>query len=144
MAIISGPPTVSVSSGSFTGAAQSLDVYGDFVAAYSGQIATDNSETTLLEYRSPAAIIVVTWDTAYLSTADPAGFTSDQYSFKLYFNDATIATMQHYDSSSATRGAGFPSFVIPAYTNVKVTAQNTTNGTANPCNTLMTGRIYRG
>jgi hypothetical protein len=120
---------------SFTGAAQALEIYGDFGAAYSGQILTNDNVTTHLEFRTGNFILVGSWRGDYFTN------TTQDVQWKCYFNDSEIQTMS-VDKVSAA--ASVPvNIVIPSYTIVKITAQNITDSTGILMGTNMTGRIYR-
>jgi len=120
---------------SFTGAAQALELYGDFGAAYSGQVTTNDNETTHLEFTTGNFIFVGTWRGDYYTN------TTQDVQWISYFNDSEIQTMS-VDKVSAA--ASVPvRIIIPSYTIVKITARNITDSTGVLMGTNLTGRIYR-
>ena len=123
--------------GSFTGPAEALDIYGDFGAAYSGLHDVDNNETTLIQYTSGNYLFVGTWQGYYYEAVG-----TEDFRFLMYMNGTKI---ENYIAESAIRGNSRSqlNIIIPAYTEVKLTAQNVTDNTAREIMASITGRIYR-
>lgn len=123
----------------FTGAAKAIEVYGDFAVAYSGVVSADNTETTLIESTTGNYLFVGTWLPQYMV----ASHTGDDYRFVVYLNNSIVASV--IMAAAADRDAFYlqANLIIPAYTQVKIIAQNTTDTTANNVGGILTGRLYR-
>jgi len=121
--------------GSFTGAAELLEIVGDFAFAYSGAVAVDNVETTLLEFQSGNFIFVGAFQHMYI--ADSA----DNYRWFVYLNETLVAVAA--SGSLIETGRDEVELVIPPYTQVKISAQNFADTSSNDMGAVMTGRVYR-
>jgi len=137
MAIISGPPTVSVSSGSFTGPAETLELVGDHCVAYSGVVVVDNSETTLLLFETGNYYVLLKWYPLFFES------TTDNCAWKSYLNDSLVQQTEA-DSTTDNNETVPLRMVIPAYTQVKITAINAATSTNRNLGVSLTGRVYRG
>lgn len=124
--------------GSFTGPAQTLDIYGDFAVAYSGSVGVGAAETTLLSFQTGNFLFV---GTVNFSKNNSDG---DDMQYQVYINDiAIIGLVEEY---STTRDVFFTPvpIIIPSYSVVKATALDLTGDNDRPIFSAMTGRIYRG
>jgi len=135
----SGGGTILGAGNSFTGAAKAIEVYGDFAVAYSGVVSADNTETTLIESTTGNFLFVGTWLPQYMVASQ----SGDDYRFVVYLNNSIVASV--IMASAADRDAFYlqANLIIPAYTQVKITAQNTSDTSANDVGGILTGRIYR-
>ena len=126
--------------GSFTGASASIDTVLQFAYAYSGKVAVDDNETTLIESRTGNFLFVGTWQPQYMVTS-PSG---DDYLFQVSLNDNIVASV--ILAAAADRDSFYRpvKLIIPAYTVVKMTAANVTNSDTNDVGGVLTGRTYRG
>ena len=129
-------------SNSFTGAAQALEIYGDFGSALSGGVivaqATD-PEATLLDFTSGNYLFV-----GNLQMFSPIQ-SGDDIRFTLTYNGVTIgASLSSGDTQYLSRqlDSGLR-VLIPAYTKVQLTAYNVTAATNRTQYASMIGRIYR-
>ena len=122
--------------GSFTGPAQALDIYGDFGAAYSGIVDVDNNEIALIEYTSCNYLLVGEWNGYYYEAV-----YGEDFRFIVSLNGQKI---EAFTTEGSTRGhsRAILNLIIPAYTEVKITAQNVTDSTAREMMASITGRIY--
>ena len=120
---------------SFTGSAQALELYGDYAAAYSGEVSTNDNETTHLEFQTGNFIFVGSWRPDYYHNA------SQDCQWTCYFNENKIQVISL--SATQTPAATPADIVIPSYTLVKITAFNIIDSTALLLGTNMTGRIYK-
>jgi len=114
-----------------------LNYIQDKCFAYSGAIGVPNSETTLIETQSGSGVIDAIIQCAY-GTPD-----SDNMQYKIYFNGVIV--MQVGVSGAVDQGnwqTMLYHFVIPPYTNIKITAQNTTSVTERIQTAIITGKVY--
>ena len=115
-----------------------LNYIQDKCFAYSGAIGVPNVETTLIETQSGSGVIDAIIQCSY-GTPD-----SDNMQYKIYFNG--IIVMQ-FSMSGAVDVGNWQSmiyhFVIPPYTNIKVTGQNTTSSTGRVQTASLTGKVYK-
>ena len=138
MAILGGGPggggPVGVGN-SFTGAAEALEIYGDFGAAYSGLQPSSGTAFNLLDFTTGNYLFVGELTCYYAAQ----GSGSDMQ-FKVKLNGASIGQFNITDSNDLTE---FPvPFLIPAYTLFEVEQDNLSSGTE-PIGVSLIGRIYR-
>ena len=140
MAIISGAGNPA--GGSFTGPAEALEIYGDFAAAYSGQVQIDTSVVTHLAFTTGNYLFV-----GDISMTGPmkVSVPLDGYSSiaDIKFNGVGLMKLQ-----IATGGEDMPSeavlpLIIPAYTVVLVEVLSTADAAGFSTSVNVTGRIYR-
>ena len=138
MAIISGPPTVSVSSAGFTGPAQALELIRDHCFAYSGAFAvTDTDVHKLLSFTTGnyySRVVFTFWRRSW---------EDDDIAYYVEMNGAQVVAW--IGRSSEPNGSNMPiPLVIPAYTVVEayIDKQQQVNDSIVGIN--ITGRIYRG
>jgi len=127
---------------SFTGPATGLDIYGDFCAAYSGQVLVANSTVTCLEFTTGNHISVV----EFTQSIDASSIGQGQLiGFTIEMNGGVITELQEVlrDAASAEQVALlYYRFIIPPYTEVTTKAY-TDDSSQNPFFHTITGRIYR-
>jgi len=100
-------------------------------------VGVTNSETTLLDALSGTGVWDAIVQVAY-GTPD-----SDNMQYKIYFNEVIV--MQFSMSGSVDQGnwqTMLYHFIIPPFTKIKVTAQNTTAVTSRIQTASITGRVY--
>jgi hypothetical protein len=124
----------------FTGPAQGIEIAGDFAYAYSGLVVTTDAEATLLEFQSGNFLFVGTVQFLYAAAADTTPNVDVFY--KLDMNGSTVISYLDYVGSSTRSYAGKIDIIIPAYTEIKATANMTGTATQNQA-VLLVGRIYR-
>ena len=101
----------------FLGPSRSLDVLGNHIYGYSGQVEYTNTETTFIEsvtgkYYSD---VFVQYSTLAYSSDDPT--------VKVYFNGVLVVATAHTHTEEA--GKNLPlRLIIPPLTQVKVTVTN--------------------
>jgi len=127
----------------FTGTASGLDIYGDFCAAYSGQIIANNNTVTCLEFRTGNHLSVVEFSQGVnysnVGNGKLIGFTIELNGTVICTNLEATQTFGTNENNEPSRYA----FIIPPYTEVKTEA--TTDGAADiEFFHTITGRIYRG
>ena len=142
MAPIGGGPPIGSTGGTFTGPAEALEIYGDFAAAYSGEILVNNNTVSMFDFTTGNFLFVGTFSygvdqNASLSGSKLIGFTIEMNGTKIF---------QQVTQTSV----GIPvididnnyNLIIPAYTQIKVESE-TTNTNNVPTYGVLTGRIYR-
>ena len=143
MALLGGGPPVGSTGGTFTGAAQALEITGDHVYAYSGAVRALGSSQTLLNFTSPVSGYIV----ATLTLTAPIDMTNITAGyvrgFQLEFN-GQIVGLYKVDTGAADMPTVIQAkILIPPSTAVVLTCEDSGAsadylGTAN-----ITGRIYR-
>jgi hypothetical protein len=127
--------------GSFTGAAEALELIGDFAYAYSGVVAVggagSNVPTTMFNFTTGNFLFVGTFQ-YFRGTPENQGH---DYIHKVELNDTLVIELD--DTGSNQYEHDSPLMIIPPYTKVKATTQNATSGVNNNICFTFTGRIYR-
>jgi len=127
------------SGGSFTGAAEALEIMGDHAYGYSGVLDIDNVETNMLNFKTGNFYFVGTVQFNY------AERNGEAYMYRLYLNDSVVqAFADSGGSNSEPTPTNFINVIIPPYTDVKATAQNIVDTASRDQVCSMAGRIYRG
>jgi len=125
--------------GSFTGPAQALDIYGDFAAAYSGEIvatgSTGGATVKMLDFTSGNYLFV-----GFLNFSNDMDGAS-VISLAMELNGNNVLVMS--EDNSATDTPMRYNIIIPAYTEVSV-KWGVSSGTDVKATAILTGRIYRG
>jgi len=137
-----GGGTIVGVSNSFTGPATALEILGDHVYCYSGEFILSTDEQTLMEFRSPSGYIVAELVTSGgVNQGNGAGGTT---TWQLTFNGAVVMDLKI--ETYADRAAAFGSvpIIIPAYTEVKLTADSASTDAGFLITSSIIGRIYRG
>jgi len=129
--------------GSFTGAAQGLQIAGDFGYAYSGSVdtAAQGVEVTTLEFTIGNHMLVGTL-TPYSVHSAAHG---DDIQFKVVLNDALIMAwiLESTNTPNSPSLPGAP-ILLTAYSTLKVTIANLSGATARAAAVGLVGRLYRG
>tara|TARA_Y100000310_G_C20196572_1_gene584949 strand:+ start:141 stop:575 length:435 start_codon:yes stop_codon:yes gene_type:complete len=138
-----GGGTILGAGDAFTGPAETLEIYGEHAAAYSGEIIVNNNTVSMFEFTTGNFLFVGTFSygvdqNASLSGSKLIGFTIEMNGTKIF---------QQVTQTSV----GIPvididnnyNLIIPAYTQIKVESE-TTNTNNVPTYGVLTGRIYRG
>ena len=108
--------------------------------AMSGATSVNNDETVLLEFTTGSGIIYADFGFWY-ATAVGGGNIGDDYLFRILFNDLLILT-QNNNASKEIYHPNYPKLIIPPFTLVTVSAQNSTDTSANDISATLTGRVY--
>jgi len=142
MAIITGPPTVSISGASFTGPAEMLEILGDHVYCFSGEYPLSTTEATLMDFRSPSGYIVAELVvSAAVNQGNGAGGTT---TWQLTFNGGVVMNLKTESYADRAPSFGSVPIIIPPYTQVKLTADSATTDGGFLITSSIIGRIYRG
>jgi len=127
------------SGGTFTGASQALEIYGDLVGAFSGVIGVDNTETTLINALSGDYTIKAS---LYFGTGS---VSSRDMLWKVYLSESIVYS---YVSSGTNQAGANPQnyieMIIPAFSQFKITSENETDSNTENQSVVLVGRIYRG
>jgi len=123
--------------GSFTGPAEALEIYGDFAAAYSGNVSTTSSNTTMLKFTTGNYLFVGGLE----FHGDFAGIGSSNTTTRIVMNGTEIVDTINSTAQDNTLQDYPTQIIIPAYTEVEVTFAQAA-GTYVFQATLV-GRIYR-
>jgi len=127
---------VSANVASFAGTGKFLNYSGNYAFSYSGIIDVANIETALIEYTSSIQTFVGNWQGYYYES--PYG---EDYRFVLYLNEIKVVA---FTTESSVRGHSRSplDIIVPAFTKVKITAQNVTDSTAREMMASIVGRLY--
>ena len=124
---------------SFTGSAEALEIVGDHAYAYSGVLDIGGTETDMLNFTSGNFYFVGTVQFHYVEVN---GYV---FQYRFYLND--VALQGFIDPSGSSGDPQPPTsiipIIIPAYTEVRCTAENLTDGTLQNQVCSMVGRVYR-
>jgi len=128
------PPTASPAS--FAGTGKLLNYSGNYAFGYSGIIDVADTETTLIDYITSIQTFIGNWQGYYYES--PYG---EDFRFVLYLNDLKVAA---FTTEGSTRGHSRSplDIVVPAFTTVKITAQNVTDTTPREMMASIVGRLY--
>ncbi len=145
MAILGGGPggggPVGVAN-SFTGAAQALEIYGDFGAAYSGQVQVNTSAVEHLNFTTGNYLFVGELTiTGAINASDPTnGLIAIP---QINFNGVGVMKLKVETGYEQMPSDAVVPIIIPAYTEVlvEVTSQVSTAGYTTSAN--LTGTIHR-
>ena len=128
--------------GSFTGPAEALEIYGEFAAAYSGKFEATTAEQTALDFTTGNYLFVGKIQmNAFLQLA---GVTTRQGAAAISFNGIDVALISTADSNERAPLQASQDLIIPAYTEVKVIIVAEVDDSDNFATVGLTGRIYRG
>jgi len=121
------------------GTSSNLNYVLDRVYAYSGTFASSGSdETTYLEFDTGTETIVGLFQFCYSQASD------DNYIYKVYMNDQEILSFHgRRAAGQEEEPAKSPLYVvIPAYSKMKATCENTSSGSGREQSVAFTGRAY--
>ena len=126
--------------GSFTGAAQALEIIGDHCYAYSGEVSVTDSDTTFFEYTSGSYYALLNVQIINFSNS------SNDTQYKVNLNDNLVGSwVAPYRSDVHIEEPPNPfTFIVPPYTKVKVTGVDVQGAGGLAHTASITGRIYRG
>ena len=127
--------------GSFTGAAEALEIVGKHCFAYSGLVATgdQNVAVTMLQFTTGNFYTLGQFQFNYERD------TGDDMIFRIFLAETQIQGVQliHGDQPLSEPTNTFP-ILLPSYTQVKTTVENINSSTARNMICSYVGRIYRG
>jgi len=121
--------------GSFTGAAETLELIGNHCYAYSGTFNPTGAASTYLSFRTGNYYVVGVVEI----NCDWAGTGGSNLSIEIYLNGVRIVFEREVANDYVPGDTEFK-VIIPPYTEVQV---DITGSTA-PANANITGRVYRG
>jgi len=137
VAIVSGPPTVSVSSASFTGPAESLEIVGDHAYAYSGIKDLDGTFLDYLNFKTGNFYLVCN----FAITGDWDSMGVGDIITQISLNDGVIVLD---DTSAELAPNVWPlELIVSPYTTLKIEGK-VSSGSGKKFSCILTGRIYRG
>jgi len=128
--------------GSFTGPAEALDIYGDFAAAYSGQVQINTTEVEHLNFTSGNYLFVGELTlTGPIKLLDPAGGASAAANIE--FNDVGLIKVKADTALQDMPSQTVIPIIIPAYTKVMVEVKSNQTSAGYTTSVNLIGRIYR-
>lgn len=126
------------SGGSFTGPAEALELVGDHGYAYSGNVGTTSSNTTMLKFTTGNYYFVGGLE----MHGDFATIAANTTNIRILMNGSEIVATTNTTQQDSTL-FDFPiQIIIPSYTEVEVTFAQA-QGTTIDMQATLVGRIYR-
>ena len=128
--------------GSFTGPAEALEIYGDFAAAYSGPLQVATSNVQYLNFTSGNYLFVgsLTFSGPINITAVTTGGAAVA---EISFNGTVVLKLKVETGQEDMPTVVSIPVLIPAYTEILVEVNTDTTGAGSTCNVDLVGRIYR-
>ena len=123
--------------GSFTGPAQALEIIGDNAYAYSGVQVVNNNLSKVIKFTSGNYYFV--GGAQFFKDS----VSSENYEFKVNFNDVAIVHGEWTEPMVQHSGFYPVQFIIPPYTQVEITLQNTSDTVSRNWTTTLIGKIVR-
>ena len=108
--------------------------------AYSGDVTVADTETTCLNFITGSGYWIAKWEMHYTDNGPSPIITVDDMAFWLYLNNNIILILNA--SSSADAKQPDMEILIPPLTEVKVSAQNTTDASDHSVFATLVGRVY--
>jgi len=115
---------------------KALNYIGRHAYAYSGGVAGDNTEFTVLEFETNSQYIAGFWRVGYATA------TYRNYLFRLLFNEIEVEEFELLTSQIQSNQQFQHELIIPPFTKVKVVAANTEDSTTQSVNAIITGEVY--
>ncbi len=130
--------------GSFTGAAQSLEIIKDHCYAYSGPIARSTSDQIMLSFTS-GNFYAVTQITMFGSINPTSGAIAggETCGYTVKMNGRVVMICKAETSASDSPHQYTMPFLIPPYSEVEVIVVSSANGDSGDTECTIVGRIYR-
>jgi len=129
------PPTASTAS-----VGPGLRYAGQWAYSLSGVKSVNNVETDLLQFTTGSGILYADFGFWYATPVD-GGNVGDDYQFRILFNDLLILTQNTNDLHTGF-SPNYPKLIIPPFTLVTVSAQNSSDTSTNDISATITGRVY--
>ena len=111
---------------------------GNWIYGYSGAVDADDSETDLINANSGSGIIVAEVMFRYAGTS-PEG---DNYVYRIRLNGEMVLSYLVDQTLENYAARHLAPIIIPPLTEVRLTAQNATDGSTHSQAALLTGRVY--
>ncbi len=128
--------------GSFTGAAQALEIYGDFAAAYSGQIQVNTSAVEHLNFTTGNYLFVGEL-TCHAGAKADSPASGDVSIFDVSFNNINVFLVKVDAEVEKMPSESVVPIIIPPYTLVSISADSGSASAGFVSSAELTGRIYR-
>ena len=110
---------------------------GNWAYAYSGEVAVDNTEISLLEFTTGSGLIVGEMQVGSKNAEN------EDYEMKIYFNDLVIfSNTFHQQGATYVDIAPAVPLIIPPFTLLKVTMDNIADTDSRNWTMGFTGRVY--
>ena len=135
MAIIAGAGNPAGSGGT-AGTGKGLNYIADHGYAFSGSIAIDNTETTLLLFDTGPSTLV--GHIQFNIVQD----TPDDYFYRVNINDELVTGYLSIGAQQGTDANNALQILIAPYSKVEITAQNVTDTSSNGIVATVIGRVY--
>jgi len=131
-------------SGSFTGPAEALEIAGDFAYAYNQSPTTSqqSSENTL-DFTTGNYLFVGHWTACGSVNKDGTSGTGGVDQFYLKLNGTIIMSLRTDTGEEDMQAYATVPVIIPAYTQVEISADCAINNSNWFISNTLTGRIYR-
>jgi len=143
MAIISGPPTVSVSSAGFTGPSESLELVGDHCYAISGTFEAATATQTMISFKSGNYYADVIFQcNGFINTNNITAGTMGAFVIKM--NGQIVSLLKVTGSAETAPYNMNQNMIIAPYTEVTVECIATGDASTDLATATIVGRIYRG
>jgi len=121
----------------FTGAAEALEIYGDFAAAYSGNVGSGSSGSEADYFLFTTGNYLFKGLVQFCHPTD----ATENMTYKIYFNGAVVQQWINTGNLEPNQPQNPVFIIIPAYTQVQITCSS--SGSARGQVGSITGRIYR-
>jgi len=128
--------------GTFTGPAQGLEIVGDHAYCFSGQHGTSNTEFDMLVFTTGNYYLVgeFTCNGAVRMDLIDVGSVSG---YHLKLNGSSVLNVKVDTNDKDSPGQAYMKVVIPAFTQVVLSAAASENTDTEKMTTSFTGRVYR-
>jgi len=125
-------------SNSFTGPATSLELLGNFIYGYTGEVAIDNNVTDVIDFNTGNYV-------SYLNvTPSSTAASNDDYILKIKLNDSLIYQSLFSNTFQSNPYGYFPiQIIVPAYTSLKIQLNNNSGTTPNGWLISIVGEITK-
>jgi len=111
-----------------------------FAYAYSGIVVIGDSEISLLDVKTQSEYIHIRWEWNYTTTTDL--ISSDDYTFFVYLNDVKLTAVVTSTSDRFNENSKYKIFLVPPFSNIKITAVNKSDSTTHNCYSSLIGKVY--
>ena len=125
-------------SNSFTGPATALELLGNLIYGYTGEVAIDNNVTDVIDFNTGNYV-------SYLNvTPSSTAASNDDYILKIKLNDSLINQSLFSNTFQSNPYGYFPiQIIVPAYTSLKIQLNNNSGTTPNGWLISIVGEITK-